>query len=310
MINRKTIFLAGHNGLVGKSIHECLKTKRIKVLTISKKKLDLRKQADVLKFFKSNKIDAVIIAAAKVGGIYANNTQRGEFIYDNLMIQNNIINSAYLKGIKDLIFLGSSCVYPKFSKQPIKEKELLSGYLELTNEPYAIAKIAGIKMCENYSQQYKLNYKSLMPCNSFGKNDNYDEISSHFLPALIKKIAVAKKNRKKEIVLWGNGKALREVIYSKDIANACIYFLFKRTKEKTINIGSGYEKSILDYAKLLMKAANHKCKIKYKNKELTGTPRKILDSKLAKNYGWKLQNNTKYKIIETYKDFEKKIFNQ
>ena len=310
MINRKTIFLAGHNGLVGKSIHECLKTKRIKVLTISKKKLDLRKQADVLKFFKSNKIDAVIIAAAKVGGIYANNTQRGEFIYDNLMIQNNIINSAYLKGIKDLIFLGSSCVYPKFSKQPIKEKELLSGYLEFTNEPYAIAKIAGIKMCENYSQQYKLNYKSLMPCNSFGKNDNYDEISSHFLPALIKKIAVAKKNRKKEIVLWGNGKALREVIYSKDIANACIYFLFKRTKEKTINIGSGYEKSILDYAKLLMKAANHKCKIKYKNKELTGTPRKILDSKLAKNYGWKLQNNTKYKIIETYKDFEKKIFNQ
>ena len=293
MINRKTIFLAGHNGLVGKSIHECLKTKRIKVLTISKKKLDLRKQADVLKFFKSNKIDAVIIAAAKVGGIYANNTQRGEFIYDNLMIQNNIINSAYLKGIKDLIFLGSSCVYPKFSKQPIKEKELLSGYLEFTNEPYAIAKIAGIKMCENYSQQYKLNYKSLMPCNSFGKNDNYDEISSHFLPALIKKIAVAKKNRKKEIVLWGNGKALREVIYSKDIANACIYFLFKRTKEKTINIGSGYEKSILDYAKLLMKAANHKCKIKYKNKELTGTPRKILDSKLAKNYGWKLQNNTK-----------------
>tara|TARA_B100000989_G_C19524680_1_gene466097 strand:- start:569 stop:1501 length:933 start_codon:yes stop_codon:yes gene_type:complete len=310
MINRKTIFLAGHNGLVGKSIHECLKTKRIKVLTISKKKLDLRKQADVLKFFKSNKIDAVIIAAAKVGGIYANNTQRGEFIYDNLMIQNNIINSAYLKGIKDLIFLGSSCVYPKFSRQPIKEKELLSGYLESTNEPYAIAKIAGIKMCENYSQQYKLNYKSLMPCNSFGKNDNYDEISSHFLPALIKKIAVAKKNRKKEIVLWGNGKALREVIYSKDIANACIYFLFKRTKEKTINIGSGYEKSILDYAKLLMKAANHKCKIKYKNKELTGTPRKILDSKLAKNYGWKLQNNTKYKIIETYKDFEKKIFNQ
>ena len=310
MINKKTIFLAGHNGLVGKSIYECLKTKRIKVLTISRKKLDLRKQADVLKFFKLNKIDAVIIAAAKVGGIHANNTQRAEFIYDNLMIQNNIINSAYLKGIKDLIFLGSSCVYPKFSKQPIKEKELLSGYLEFTNEPYAIAKIAGIKMCENYSQQYNLNYKSLMPCNSFGENDNYDELSSHFLPALIKKIAVAKKNRKKEIVLWGNGKALREVIYSKEIANACIYFLFKRTKEKTINIGSGYEKSILDYAKLLMKAANHICKINYQNKELTGTPRKILDSKLANNYGWKLQNNTKYKIIETYKHFEKKIFNQ
>lgn len=310
MINKKTIFLAGHNGLVGKSIHECLKTKRVKVLTISRKKLDLRKQADVLKFFKSNKIDAVIIAAAKVGGIHANNTQRAEFIYDNLMIQNNIINSAYLKGIKDLIFLGSSCVYPKFSKQPIKENELLSGYLEFTNEPYAIAKIAGIKMCENYSQQYNLNYKSLMPCNSFGENDNYDELSSHFLPALIKKIAVAKKYKKKEILLWGNGKALREVIYSKEIANACIYFLFKKTKEKTINIGSGYEKSILNYTKLLMKAANHICKINYHNKELTGTPRKILNSKLAKKYGWKLQNNTKFKIIETYKDFEKKIFNQ
>ena len=310
MANKKTIFLAGHNGLVGRSIYKFLKSKKKKIITISKKKLDLRKQANVLKFFKSNKIDAVIIAAAKVGGIHANNEQRAEFIYDNLMIQNNIIHSAYLKGVKDLIFLGSSCVYPKFSKQPIKENELLSGYLENTNEPYAIAKIAGIKMCENYSQQYNLNYKSLMPCNSFGEGDNYDEQTSHFLPALIKKIALAKKNKKNKIMLWGNGKALREVIHSDEIANACIYFLFKKTEDKMINIGSGYEKSILGYAKMIMKAANHYCKIEYHNKGLKGTPRKILNSKLAKNYGWKIENKTNYKIIETYKNFEKKLFNQ
>jgi GDP-L-fucose synthase len=309
MKNKKTIFLAGHNGLIGKSIYKILKLNKIKVITASRKKLDLKNQSDVLKFFKSKKIDSVIIAAAKVGGIYTNNTHRAEFIYDNLMIQNNIINSAYLKGIKDLIFLGSSCVYPKFSKQPIKENELLSGYLEFTNEPYAVAKIAGIKMCENYSYQYNLNYKSLMPCNSFGENDNFDNLSSHFLPALIKKIAVAKKNNKNEIELWGNGKALREVIHSEEIANACIFFLYKKTKEKIINVGSGYEKTILNYAKLIMKVANHKCKIIYKNKNLTGTPRKILNSKLAKKYGWKLKNSTKDKINETYKNFEKKLFN-
>lgn len=310
MKNKKVIFLAGHNGLIGKSIYNLLKLHKNKVIIASRKKLDLKNQSDVLKFFKSKKIDSVIIAAAKVGGIHTNNSHRAEFIYDNLMIQNNIINSAYLNGVKDLIFLGSSCVYPKFSKQPIKEKELLSGYLEFTNEPYAVAKIAGIKMCENYSYQYNLNYKSLMPCNSFGENDNYDDLSSHFLPALIKKIAIAKKNNKNRIELWGNGKALREVIYSEEIANACIFFLYKKTKEKIINVGSGYEKTILNYAKLIMKVANHKCKIIYKNKNLTGTPRKILNSKLAQRYGWKLLNNTKDKINETYKNFEKRLFNQ
>ena len=203
MKNKKTVFLAGHNGLIGKSIYKILKLHKNKVITASRKKLDLKNQSDVLKFFKSKKIDSVIIAAAKVGGIYTNNTHRAEFIYENLMIQNNIINSAYLKGVKDLIFLGSSCVYPKFSKQPIKETELLSGYLEFTNEPYAVAKIAGIKMCENYSYQYNLNYKSLMPCNSFGENDNFDNLSSHFLPALIKKIAIAKKKQKKSNRIMG-----------------------------------------------------------------------------------------------------------
>ena len=225
MINKKSkIFVAGHKGLIGSAIIRKLETLNYKkVYTKSKKDLDLRDQKKVLKYFLKVKPDAVILAAAKVGGINVNNRLRGEFIYDNLSIQNSVIHSSYLTGVKDLIFLGSSCIYPKLSKQPIKEKYLLSGQLEKTNEPYAIAKIAGISLCESYNLQYKLNYKCLMPCNAYGINDNYDPVGSHFFPALIKKVVDAIRYQRETIYIWGDGKHLRELIYSDDIAEACIF---------------------------------------------------------------------------------------
>ena len=226
MINKNSkIFVAGHNGMIGSAIVRKLKLLNYKhIILRNKKQLDLTNQSKVYNFLKKEKPNAVILAAAKVGGIYANNEYRGEFIYENLSIQNNIIHGSFINGVKNLIFLGSSCIYPKNCKQPIKEKYLLSNYLEKTNEPYAIAKIAGVKLCESYNLQYNLNYKCLMPCNSYGINDNYDLKSSHFLPALIRKIIEARKNNKDYIKIWGSGKPLRELIYSDDIADACIFF--------------------------------------------------------------------------------------
>ena len=248
------IFVAGHNGLVGSSVVRRLKYFGFKkIITRTKKELDLRIQKKVENFFKSNNIDAVINAAGKVGGIYANNIYRADFIYDNLSIQNNIINSCYLNRIKNLIFLGSSCIYPRDSKQPIKEEFLLNGPLEKTNEPYAIAKIAGIKMCESYNFQYKTNYKCLMPCNLYGPNDNFNLKTSHFLPALIIKIYLAKLKEKNQIIIWGTGTPKRELMYVDDLADACIFFLKKKTKETLINIGSSIEMSINDYARFIIK---------------------------------------------------------
>ena len=282
------IFVAGHNGLVGSSVVRRLKFYGYKnILTISKKKLDLRNQKAVEKYFKKNKPDAVINAAATVGGIYANNKYRADFIFDNLAIQTNIIHTSFVNKINNLIFLGSSCVYPKNSKQPIKEKYLLTGELEKTNEPYAVAKIAGIKMCESYNNQYGTNYKCLMPTNSYGPNDNYDLLTSHFYPALIIKIYQAKKNKKNSIILWGNGRAKREIIYVDDLADACIHFLNKKTKECLINIGSGEEKTIAQIAKYLIKKFKVNIKIKFDKSKPNGTPRKILDTSLAEKYGWK-----------------------
>ncbi len=287
MIDKKSkILLTGHKGLVGSAILKNLKLDGYKnIITVDRKKLDLRNQQKVFRFLKNNKIDGVINAAAKVGGIYANNVFKAEFIYDNLAIQNNIIHGSFLSGIKDLIFLGSSCVYPRNCKQPIKENYLLNGELEKTNEPYALAKIAGIKMCESYNFQYKTNYKCLMPCNTFGPNDNYHKDNSHFFPALIKKIHFAKIRNKKFIEIWGTGKPLREIIYVDDVAKACIYFLRKKTKENLINIGSSKEKSILDYAKIISKTLNVKVDFKLNKSKPDGTPRKILDNSLAKNMG-------------------------
>ena len=307
MLNKNSkIFVAGHNGLVGSAIVRKLKEKGYKqILTINKSKLDLTNQSKVFKYIKLNKPKFIFIAAAKVGGIFSNNKYKAEFIYNNLTIQNNIIDSAYKCGIKNLIFLGSSCVYPKFCKQPIKEDYLLNGILEKTNEPYAVAKIAGIKMCESYNFQYGTNYKCLMPTNTFGPNDNYDKLNSHFLPALIKKIHTAKQKNKDQIQVWGNGKAMREIIYVDDIANACIYFMNKKTKDTLINIGTGKDYSISYYAKLLLKLICHKKNIKivYDKSKPNGTPRKVLDIKRARSYGWKPKENINQAILKTYDDY-------
>tara|TARA_B100000900_G_scaffold282952_1_gene242285 strand:+ start:6793 stop:7728 length:936 start_codon:yes stop_codon:yes gene_type:complete len=309
MINYKSkIYIAGHKGLVGSSILRRLKSKGYKNLIYkSKKQLDLKNQKQVLNFLKKNKPDFIFIAAAKVGGIYSNDKYRAEFIFENISIQTNLIHSAYLTGIKNLIFLGSSCVYPKLCKQPIKEKYLLSGSLEKTNDAYAIAKIAGIKMCESYNLQYKTNYKCLMPTNTFGPNDNYNNLNSHFFPALIKKAHNLKIRKKKQIVLWGNGEAKREVIFVDDLADACIFFMKKKFKETIINIGTGKDYTIKDYAKLILNEIipNNKIKIKYDRSKPNGTPRKVLDIKIANKYGWKSKINLKEAIKRTYQDFLK-----
>ncbi len=230
--NKKSkIFLAGHQGMVGSSILSYLKKKNYKNIFVKKRhQLNLLDQHETKKYLKKIKPEFVIIAAAKVGGILANQKYKGEFIYNNLMIQTNLINASYEVGVKKLIFLGSSCIYPKYSKQPIKEKYLLSGKLEQTNDAYAIAKIAGVKMCESYNEQYNLNYLCLMPTNLFGINDNYNLKTSHFFPALLKKIYYAKKRNKKQIEIWGNGKAKRELMYVDDLASACEFFLKKKNK--------------------------------------------------------------------------------
>ena len=288
MINKKNkIFVTGHKGLVGSAVIRRLKYFGYKkILTIDKRKLDLRNQQKVSNFFKKNNIDAVINAAGKVGGIYANNKYKADFIYDNLAIQNNIIHSCFKNKVKSLIFLGSSCIYPRNSKQPIKENYLLTGELEKTNEPYAIAKIAGIKMCESYNFQYKTNYKCLMPCNLYGPNDNYNPETSHFFPALIAKAIEVKKNKKKEFILWGSGKPKRELMYVDDLADACIYFINKKTKESLINVGTGNDSSIMNYAKFILKKMNLRCKIVLDRSKSDGTPRKIIDNSIARKYGW------------------------
>ena len=309
MINKKSIiFVAGHRGLVGSAIVRRLKLYGYNNLVLkTKKQLDLRDQNKVKNFFKKNKIYAVINAAATVGGIAANDKCKANFIYDNLSIQSNIIHSCYKNKIKNLIFLGSSCIYPRDSKQPIKEEYLLSGNLEKTNEPYAIAKIAGIKMCESYNFQYNTNYKCLMPCNLFGPNDNYNLETSHFFPALIAKIHKAKNTKKKIFTLWGTGNPKRELMFVDDLADACVYFLNKKTKETLINIGSGKEMKIIDYAKFIMSELQLDLKIKLDPSKPDGTPRKIIDSSLARKYGWKPKISFQQGFKITYDHYKKLI---
>ncbi len=299
------IFVAGHNGLVGSAIIRILKKKGFKkIITASKKKLDLRDQKKVFLFLKKTKPKFIINAAASVGGIAANNKFRADFIYNNVSIQTNLIHSAFKNKIRNLIFLGSSCVYPRNCRQPIKEKYLLTGTLEKTNEPYAIAKIAGIKMCESYNFQYNTNYLCLMPCNAFGPNDNYDLQTSHFFPALIRRLIEAKNKRKKSITLWGTGKVKRELMYVDNVAEACVYFMNKKIKHALVNIGSEEEKTIHDYAKLIVKKIGSNTRIKFdNNKEMSGTPRKILDCSLAKSYGWKKKITLDEGLEFTIKDF-------
>ena len=305
MINKKSkIFLAGHKGHLGSAIHKKLIQKGYKnIIAINKNNLNLLDQKKVFNFLDKKKPNLVIIAAARVGGVYANNKFRGKFIYENLQIQNNLIHGAYKNKIKNLIFFGSSCIYPSNISKSIKENMLLSGKLEYTNEPYAIAKIAGIKLCENYNLQYGTNFKCLMPCNSYGPNDNYDSKSSHFFAALIKKIYLAKKFNRKHVEIWGTGKPKREIIFVEDIADACIYFMNKKTKHTLINIGSGKDDTVENYLKIIMKHFGVKLKIKKNLKMPDGIKRKLLNINLAKSLGWTAKTPLKKGLALTIEDY-------
>ena len=298
----RKIFVAGHKGLVGSAILKRL-SKKNKIFTIERNKLDLLNFEKTFNFFKKNKFDHVYLCAAKVGGIYANSKYPGDFIYQNIQIQNNCIISSYKTGVKKLLFLGSSCVYPKKPKIPIKEKYLLSGELEKTNEAYAIAKITGIKMCESFNNQYKTDYRAVMPTNLYGPNDNYDDLNSHVLAALIKKTLKAKKRNEDKIIVWGNGKAKREFLHTQDLADACIkimsiskkkYFDLVEKDNQFINIGFGKEITIKNLAKLICEVAKYKGKIIFDKSKPNGTYRKLIDSSRIKKINWspKISLNT------------------
>ena len=308
MSNKKKIFLAGHKGMVGSAIYKKLKINGYNnILVRSRSELNLLDQNRTFRFLKKNKPHFVILAAAKVGGIKANLKNKDKFIYENLQIQNNIIHGSYLAGVKNLFLLGSSCIYPKHCNQPMKEKYLLTGPLEETNDAYSIAKIAGLKMCEYYSKNYNLNFKSIMPPNLYGPNDNFDLETSHFYPALIKKIYLCKLNNSKKLIIWGTGKAKRELMFVEDFAEAIIFFMKKKIKQPFLNIGTGKENSILWYAKYLMKKMKVKLKIKLDKTKPDGMPRKCLDISIAKTYGWKPINNLDKGFQITFNYFTKKI---
>jgi len=305
------IYLAGHNGMVGSAIKRELEKNGYQNLVYRDlSKLDLTRQADVEGFFEKEKPQVVIIAAAKVGGILANNTYRAEFIYDNLMIESNLIHAAHKNSVEKLIFLGSSCIYPKLAPQPLKEEYLLSDYLEFTNEPYAIAKIAGIKMCENYFRQYGSNFYSAMPTNLYGPHDNFNLETSHVLPALIRKFHEAKMESKKEVMLWGTGKPKREFLYVEDLAEA-IRFLLENVGAKNIyennisqiNIGTGEDLTINELARLVSETVGFNGKIIYDSSKPDGTPRKLMDVSRINNLGWKYKTSLKDGIEKSYKWF-------
>ena len=309
MLNKKSkIFIAGHKGMVGASIQRKLKKLGYtNLLVVDKKKINLLDQKKVFNYLKKNKPSLVIIAAAKVGGILANSKNKDIFLYENLQIQNNLIHGAYLAKIKNLIFLGSSCIYPKYCKQPMKENYILSGKLEQTNDAYAIAKIAGIYMCASYSKKYNLNYRSFMPPNMYGPGDNYNLQNSHFFPALINKITQAKIKNKKYIVLWGKGTTQRELMFVDDFADALIFFMNKKIKEPFLNIGTGKSYSIKWYAKFLMKKIGVNLKIRFDKTKPDGMPIKCMDISLAKKYGWVPNNDFNKGFDITYKDFQKNV---
>ena len=302
----KKIYLAGHNGMVGSAINrELTKNGYNNLLVKSYYELDLTRQENVEKFFSNEKPGIVIIAAAKVGGILANNTYRAEYIYDNIMIGTNIINSAYKTGVEKLIFLGSSCIYPKLAPQPLKEEYLLSDYLEYTNEPYAIAKIAGIKLCENYYQQYGCNFFSAMPTNLYGPNDNFDLETSHVLPALIRKFHEAKVNNKTEVVLWGTGKPKREFLYVDDLAEAILFLLENVNAKDLYDNGTGEDLTIDELAKKISNIVGYNSKIVYDSSKPDGTPRKLMDVSRLHKLGWKHKTSLEEGIKLTYEFFKK-----
>ena len=295
------IYVAGHQGMVGSAILLNLKNKGYKNLIVkTSSELNLINQNDVAVFFEKEKPEYVFLAAAKVGGIVANNTYRADFIYNNLMIQNNVIHSSHLNKVKKLLFLGSSCIYPKNAIQPMKEEYLLTGLLEETNEPYAIAKIAGIKMCDGYRDQYGCNFISVMPTNLYGFNDNYDLVNSHVLPALIRKFHEAKTNNNKSVVVWGTGSPLREFLHATDMADACVFLMQNYNDKGLINIGSGVEISIKDLAFLIKEITNYEGEIIFDSTKPDGTLRKLMDSSKLQNLGWKHTIELKNGINEIY----------
>jgi GDP-L-fucose synthase len=298
------IFVAGHNGMVGSALVRKLQFEGYKnLILVNSTKLDLRNQKSVEEFFQKEKIDYVFVAAGKVGGILANVQSPAEFLYDNLMIQANIIHSAYKNNVKKLLLLGSSCIYPKFSKQPIKEEYLLTGTLEETNEAYAIAKIAGIKLCKFYNKQYGCNFISLMPTNLYGINDNFNLKTSHVLPALIRKIYEAKIDNKKNVIIWGSGSPKREFLHVDDLADASLYMMINYNGSNHINIGSDDELSIKQLSILISKIIGYEGNLVFDKSKPDGTPRKKLDSSMAKTIGWQRKIPLEKGIMDTYKWF-------
>lgn len=321
-LHKLKIFIAGHKGMVGASLYNYFTKNNItKIITATRKQLDLQNPGNVDKFIRKNKPDVIINCAGKVGGILANSTYPTEFLYENIYIQTNLIKSAYKNKVKHFINLGSSCIYPKNAKQPIKEKYLLSSELEKTNEAYALSKIVGLKACQFYNEQYQTNYITLMPCNLYGPNDNYDSKNSHFIPALIKKIVNGKSKKMKTVEVWGSGKPKREIMHVDDLASAIFFILNKKISNKkkfnkflkdncVINVGSGQEYSIKEFATLISTLSSKKTKFKFNRKFPDGTKRKILDNSLLNKLGWKptisVKDGLKSTIDMYIKDINKK----
>jgi len=302
MDKKAKIYVAGHNGMVGSAIVRLLEALGYTNLLLkTSKELDLRVQSEVQSFFEKEKPEYVFLAAAKVGGIEANNTYRADFLYENLMIQNNVIHQSYVHGVKKLLFLASSCIYPKFAPQPIKEEYLLSGLLEPTNEPYAIAKIAGVKMCENYNRQYGCNFISVMPTNLYGPNDNYDLKNSHVLPALLRKFHEAKVKGADAVEVWGPGTPKREFLHVDDLAKACLHLMETYQGNVSVNIGTGEDLSIKDLALMIKDIVGFEGEIRWNTSKPDGTPRKLLDVSLIHSLGWKHETELKEGITKVYK---------
>lgn len=299
------IYVAGHNGMVGSAIVRKLKSLGFtNFLLRTSKELDLRNQTEVFDFLQTEKPDYVFLAAAKVGGIVANNTYRGQFLYENLQIQNNVIHGSYLAGVKKLMFLGSSCIYPKLAPQPLKEDYLLTGLLEPTNEPYAIAKIAGIKMCEAYRDQYGCNYISVMPTNLYGPNDNYDLNNSHVLPAMIRKFHEAKLENKPSVELWGTGSPMREFLHANDLAEACVYLMENYNDSTLVNIGTGVDVTIKELAESIKTEVGYEGEIVWNTEKPDGTPRKLMDVSKLNGLGWKHSIELKDGIAMVYNEYK------
>jgi GDP-L-fucose synthase len=307
MDKNSKIYIAGHNGMVGSAITRKLQAEGFENLLLrNSKELDLRNQQAVADFFELEKPDYVFLAAAKVGGIVANNTYRADFLYDNLIMESNIIHSAYLAGVEKLMFLGSSCIYPKMAPQPLKEEYLLTGLLEQTNEPYAIAKIAGIKMCEAYRDQYGCNFISVMPTNLYGMGDNYHPTNSHVLPAMIRKFHEAKVNGDSSVTIWGTGSPKREFLYADDLAEACLFLMENYNEKEFVNVGTGEDLSIAELASIIKNIVGFEGTIEFDTSKPDGTPRKLMDVSKLHNFGWHHHTSLAEGILSAYQDFTDK----